>query len=327
MLGSVPANELKPVYLLTGSDRPKITRALLRLRERIGEDSTELLNARETTGADTVAACNALGLFGGAGRLVIVDEVERWKADDVKQAAAYLSAPSPETVLALVGQEIKAESALAKAAAKAGDVLRYDVAKRKVPEWVGEQFARLGAKAEPDACRALVETVGDDLDSLASEIDKLATWAAGETIAVETVEQLAVGCAETPIFAITDAWGRRDVGGVLNAAEAVLERTHRPRSGELLRIAASLVGHVGRVRRLARLVEDGVRPRDAAGKLKMHPFAAEKAAQQSANFSADELAGTVVRLAELDAAAKGGSRLPAELELERALVDVTRRAG
>jgi DNA polymerase III delta subunit len=81
------------------------------------------------------------------------------------------------------------------------------------------------------------------------------------------------------------------------------------------------------VRRLARLVEEGVRPRDAAGKLKMHPFAAEKAAQQSANFSADELALTVVRLAELDAAAKGGSRLPAELELERTLVDVTRGAG
>jgi DNA polymerase-3 subunit delta len=196
-----------------------------------------------------------------------------------------------------------------------------------VPEWVGEQFARLGAKAEPDACRALVETVGDDLDSLASEIDKLATWAAGGTVTLEAVQHLAVGWAETPIFAITDAWGRRDVGGVLTAAEAVLERTHRPRSGELLRIAASLVGHVGRVRRLARLVEEGVRPRDAAGKLKMHPFAAEKAAQQSANFSADELAGTVVRLAELDAAAKGGSRLPAELELERALVDVTRRAG
>jgi DNA polymerase III subunit delta len=256
---------------------------------------------------------------------VIVDEVERWKAEDVKQVAAYLAAPSPETVLALVGEEIKAESALAKAAAKAGDVLRYDVAKRKVPEWVGEQFTRLGAKAEPDACRALVEVVGDDLDSLASEIDKLATWAAGETVTVEAVQRLAVGRAETPIFAVTDAWGRRDVGGVLTAAEALLERTHRSRSGELLRIAASLVGHVGRVRRLARLVEDGVRPRDAAGKLRMHPFAAEKAAQQAANFSADELALTVVRLSELDAAAKGGSRLPAELELERALVDITHR--
>lgn len=325
MLGSVPASDLKPVYLLTGGDRPKIGRALHRLRERIGDDSTELLNARETSGEDTVAACNALGLFAGDGRLVVVDEVEKWKAEDVKHVAAYLAAPSPATVLALTGEEIKADSALAKAVAKAGDVLRYDVAKRRVPEWVAEQFARLGAKAEPEACRALVETVGDDVAELASEIDKLATWAGSDTITVEAVERLAVGRAETPIFAVTDAWGTRDVGAVLAATEALLERSHRPRSGELLRVVASLVGHVGRVRRIARLADEGVRPRDAAGRLKMHPFAAEKAGRHAANFSSEELAQAIVRLAELDAAAKGGSRLPAELELERALVDVTRR--
>ena len=35
----------------------------------------------------------------------------------------------------------------------------------------------------------------------------------------------------------------------------------------------------------------------------------------------------LVRLAELDVALKGGSRLPDELELERALVEVTRSGG
>jgi DNA polymerase III delta subunit len=68
-----------------------------------------------------------------------------------------------------------------------------------------------------------------------------------------------------------------------------------------------------------------VRPRDAAGPLKLHPFVAEKAARQAAAFSADELAQATVRLAELDAGTKGGSRLPAELQLERALVEITRR--
>jgi hypothetical protein len=34
----------------------------------------------------------------------------------------------------------------------------------------------------------------------------------------------------------------------------------------------------------------------------------------------------MVRLAELDAGAKGGSRLPPELQLERTLVEITRRA-
>ena len=275
-----------------------------------------------------IASCNALGLFGGGeGRLVIVDDVNTWKAAEVKELAAYLAAPSPETVLALVAEEIKSDSALAKAVAKAGQVLAFDVPKKKLPEWVAEQFARLGARAEPEACRALVEVVGDDLDELASEVDKLSTWAGAEHVVTQRdVEQLAAGRAETAIFAVTDAWGRRDVAATLRSTEELMERSHRARSGELMRIVGSMVGHVGRVRRAQKLAEEGVRPRDAASTLKMHPFVAEKAFSQAGNFSADELAGAIVRLSELDAAAKGGSKLPADLELERALVDITRRA-
>src|SRR3954467_492559 len=104
MLGAVPSErDLKPVYLLTGTDRPKIAIALQRLRERIGEEATEHLHAGEAAGEDAVAACNALGLFGGEARLVVVDGVESWRAADVKELEAYLAAPAPTTVLALVG--------------------------------------------------------------------------------------------------------------------------------------------------------------------------------------------------------------------------------
>ena len=95
------ATELKPVYLITGGDRPKIHRALRRLRDRVGEDATELLSANDTTGDDAVAACNSLGLLGGGGRLVIVEDVDRWKAADAKSITAYLASPAPDTVLAL----------------------------------------------------------------------------------------------------------------------------------------------------------------------------------------------------------------------------------
>jgi DNA polymerase-3 subunit delta len=322
MLGGVPS-ELKPVYLLTGSDRPKIARALRRLRARIGEDAVEQLSAREIGGADAVAAANALGLFAGGGRLVIVDEVERWKAADVKEVVAYLASPSPETVLALVAGEIKSDSALAKACAKAGEILAYDVPKKKLAEWVGEQFARLGASAERDACRALVELVGDNLDELTTEIEKLATWANGAPIGVHDVEELSAGRAETSIFALSDAWGRRDVAAVLAAAESRLERSDRPRSAELPRLAGLLVNHIGRVRACQMLAIEGISSRDAASRLKMHPFAAEKAFAQARNFTATELDDAVVRLARLDHALKGGSRLAPDLELERALVEIT----
>jgi DNA polymerase-3 subunit delta len=315
------ASELKPVYLITGSDRPKVARAARRLRDRVGVDAAEHLSASDAPGDAAVAACNSLGLFTDEARLVVVEEVERWRAADAKAIAEYLQSPAPATVLALVGEGVKADSALAKACAKAGEVLVYDAPrKRDLPAWVAAELQRRGALAEPEACRAIAELVGEDLEALATEADKLATWAHGEEIGVPDVERLVVPRAETTIFSLTDAWGRRDVRAVLEAAESLLERSPR----ELTRLVGALASHVGKVRACQALAAEGLRPRDAARRLKMHPFAAEKAFAQAANFSVDELRDAVVRLAGLDLAVKGGSRLSPDLELARALVDVTR---
>ena len=78
------------------------------------------------------------------------------------------------------------------------------------------------------------------------------------------------------------------------------------------------------MRQCQKLAAEGVRPRDAAGKLKMHPFYAEKVFGQAKNFSEDELRDALVRLSQLDLALKGKSRLTPDLELQRALVDLGR---
>src|SRR5262249_56328982 len=101
-------------------------------------------------------ACGkGVGLFGGGSGLVLVEGVDRGKAADAKAVSDYLRSPTPETVLALVGDEIKKESALAKACAKAGDLLVYETPRRNLSSWVADQFAREGARAEPEACRML----------------------------------------------------------------------------------------------------------------------------------------------------------------------------
>lgn len=318
------ATELKPVYLITGGDRPKIQRALRRLRDRIGDDATELLSAFDASGDDAVAACNTRGLFGGGQRLVIVTDVDRWKAADTKAIAAYLAVPAPETVLALIGEETKKDSALGKACAKAGDILNYDVAKRRLPEWVEKQFADRGVSADAEACRTLVEIVGEDPEELASEIDKLATWSGGEPVGFEAVQQLAAGCTEIPGYELTDAWGRRDVGAALAACQTLIQRSADPASRTVPGLVGLLVGHVGRVRSIQAMAEEGLTSREAAARLKRHPFYVEKLFAQARNFTSDELRDAVVRLAELDHAVKGGSRLSVDLELERALIDITR---
>jgi len=318
-LGGVSSEPLRPVYLLTGTDKPKISRALERLRARFPEGAVEHLSADGASGEEAVTACLALGLFEG-GRLVIVEGVDRWKAADVKRVAAYLGDPTPGTVLALCGEDLKAGSALAKACAKVGEVRAWNVQKRKLPDWVAEQFARVGASADREACEALVELVGEDLGDLASEVEKLATWAAGEPIGARDVGTLAVPSREVAPWAMSDAWGARDVGAVLIACESELERK------EPFVLAARLASHVGLIRSVRRLADEGHRSREIARRLNVHEFRARKALGQIENYAPDELDRALVRLADLDAALKGASRLSGELELERALVEITRRA-
>jgi DNA polymerase-3 subunit delta len=320
--------ELAAVYLITGTDRPKVARALRRLRDRVGDEATEVLSAHEAGGEEVVAACNALGLFTVERRLVVVADVERWKAADLKTLEEYLRRPAPTTVLALVGEEVKRDSALAKAAAKAGEVLVYDLPKRgrkaDLPRWVEDQLRERGVLIDADGARAVVELVGENAHELASEVDKLATWADGERIGEREVLALVPARAEAPPFDLTDAWGRRDVAGVLAASERIVERSGDATRDVLLRVAALLTAHVGRVRDCRRLDAEGVPPAAAAERLKRNRFYIQKLYDQAGHFSEEELDEAVVRLARLDFALKGGSRLPGELEFTRALLDVTR---
>ena len=110
-------------------------------------------------------------------------------------------------------------------------------------------------------------------------------------------------------------------------SETLFEREPKPRRDVAPRLSGALGGHVGHLRSLKRLAAEGVKPKEAAERLKLHPFRAQKLAGQAEGFSDEELDDAVVRLAELDGALKGQSRLAPDLELQRTLVDLTRRTG
>lgn len=318
----VAADALLPVYLIGGTDRPKQVRALARLRARFAAESVENLAAASASGEDAVAACNALGLFAGdGGRLVIVRGIEAWRKKDIDAVGAYLEAPAPGAVLALVAEETSKTAALAQLCAKHGQVLQFDVPKpANLHAWVRAEFGRRGATADVEAARALVEICGEDVLALASEVDKIVAWAAGEPISRRDVEQLAVGGREAAAWALTDAWGARDLPRLLAACELALERK------DPFVLAVGLASHVGRVRTAQALAEEGLRTKEIAARLKMKEFPARKALGHAENYSRDELDAALVELAALDGALKGASRLPPELELERTLVAITQPA-
>lgn len=329
--------DLKPVYLLTGGDRPKIETALGRLRRHFEPEAVELVTAQEQSGAEAAALCNVGSLFGDA-RLVVVEGVDGrrnaenrltngWKVADVKAIEAYLASPAPGTVLALVAEELKKDAPLWKACAKAGDVLVFAIVKSALSSWVAQQFKSHGAQAEPEACAALLELIGEDTHQLASEVQKLATWANGEPIGEREVEALVPALAETSDYRLADVWSKRDPAALLGLSEQILERDPKPRRDVSARLAARFGGQVVSVAHAKRLQEAGVGV--AAGQKALglrFDWQARRAYQQAEAFSQSELDAATVRIARLDHALKGGSKVTSDLELQRALIDLSKEA-
>jgi hypothetical protein len=90
-------------------------------------------------------------------------------------------------------------------------------------------------------------------------------------------------------------------------------------------IAWKLGDHVALVSACRRFAQEGIGAAEATKRLKRRSeFPVRKAFAAAEGRGENELAAALVRLAELDVALKGGSPLPDELELERALIEVSR---
>jgi DNA polymerase III subunit delta len=312
------AVELKPAYLIAGSDWPKVDAAIVRLRARFPDESVEQITVGGEQDADVVAACNALDLLGGP-RLVLVRGAEGLDDDRAQALADYLRDPAPGTCLALFGGAgLDQRSPLAKAVAAVGDVRFFDAPERKqAVDWVVKRLAELGVRCPPAVARRLVERAGEDMGDLALEAEKVATFAGGEPLEPEQVDALVPAASDVKPWEITDAWGRRDAAGMVSLAVADIDRPD-----EVSRLVATLSGHIRKVRRAAALVEAGASQAEVAKQLGLKPYPAQKLVAQARQFELEELARAIVRLSELDLAVKGGSRLDPRFELELALADI-----
>lgn len=311
-------SDLKPVYLVAGSDWPKVDAAIARLRSRFREESVEQITVGGEHDTDVVAACNALDLLGGP-RLVLVRAAEALDDERVAALVAYLADPTPGTCLALFGAAgINPAGPLAKAVGAAGDVRFFDAPDRKqAVDWVVKRFAELGVKCPPAVARRLVERAGEDVGELALEVEKLAVFAGAEPLESDQVDALVPAAADIKPWEITDAWGRREAATMVALAVADIER-----ADEVSRLVATLSGHIRKVRRAAALTDTGASTGEIAKQLGLKPYPAQKLVGQARQFELAELGRAIVRLAELDLAVKGGSRLDPRFELELALADI-----
>lgn len=319
--GTKKKEQLKPAYLITGSDDTKVEKAVRRLKQRVASDSGTELNVdvfdAAEADAQTVIQAASTPPFGEGVRLVLVNNAGDWHRTEKDAIVSFLADPPDYCCLALTGA-IKKNDPLAKAVAEAGQVLVYDAPRpSSLPRWAQEQAERLHLKLGTAEARRLVALAGTDLRAILSEIGKLAAFKGRGTVEMEDIEALCWVSPEVKVWDLTDALGAKDRAATFRRLEELLAESGSPTS--VFHIIAT---HLRRLYEVAAASDRGEAPVKAASALGLKPFPAKKIANQSRNFTARGLKQAVTIFAELDADLKGRSDLRPDLALERALSKV-----
>jgi len=315
--------DLKPAYLICGTDTPKVRRAVARLRRHVYDETASDLNisvfdARiEAVGAVLEAADTPTFTLGT--RLVLVMNADKWPLAERDRVAQYLADPAPGVCLTLVGEKFTKAEKLRKLLEKGGQVLAYELPKkRELVDWVkGRAKARKARLGAPEA-NYLVSRVGDDPELLEREIEKLATYAAGAPITHETIDAICSPTIEARVYELTDAVGRHDRHGSFEVLESMYATGDRASAEVARSVLFSLAKYVRQL--LDALDLPAQMPaNEVAGTLGVHPFTARKLVEQRERFDRRTLERALAALAEAQAGMVGKSGLEPAFTLEIAL--------
>jgi DNA polymerase-3 subunit delta len=317
------AEEMRPLYLIAGTDGAKIDATRGRLRTRAeregGANALEVFEPGEGRGMPDhealLAAIPAMSLMDSR-RYLLADGVDRWRDRQLEAVAAALGALPPDLTLVLIARA-KAPAKLAKAVRAAeGEIHEFAAPKaRDMPRALVADAQRLGFRLEPAAARVLVDRMGASPVRLANELQRLALWAgeAGEVGAGDLDEMIA-DTSEAAVWSLSDAIVEGDPAAALRIGEQLIAQGENV-TGLIYGLASRLRGACAAAAQL----EQGVPPRQVESSLKMHPYAAKQLVARLRDTDLSSLRAATETLAELELWCRGGADYGDELALTMAL--------
>jgi DNA polymerase-3 subunit delta len=324
--------EIKPAYLIAGTDEAKIDAAIARLRARAeregGPGSLQAFRSEPGSPPDADSLLGAIPTMSltAARRYLLADGIERWPAAQSRAVGAALSDLPPDVTVVLVGREQPPRRVVPKALAEAvrgagGEVHSYGAPRaRDLPGWLAAEAERRGFRLEPDAARLLIERMGNSTVRLANELDRLTLWAGdGGEVGVSDLQAMIADTSEEAVWALSDAIVARDASVALATAERL--------AGQGESVTSLIYQAAKRLREAHRAVgelERGRSAKEIEGSLDMHPYAARMLLRRVRGASPDDLRAAACAVADLEWWTRGGSDYPEEVALTLA---VRRAAG
>jgi DNA polymerase-3 subunit delta len=312
---AVEKGELGPLFLLYGDEPYLVERGVKKLLERAVDPGFRDFNlnvfyGNEVKGDEVFGAAQTLPMFAEL-RVVLVKKGGELSAGAMEILLSYLQDPSPTTCLILQAEKIDGRKKFFMEFKKRGEVVEFKRPyENQLGPYVRDEVRAAGKKIDGAAAELLAYLVGNNLQELVSQIEKLCIYCGKqEVIGVAEVKAIVSDTKVESVFEFTDALGSKDLAKALRMLTTLL------RDGEVpLRILGAVARHYRQLWQVRELLDRKIPSADLAKASGINPYFLKKVTDQARNYKVSELKLVFERMLELDLAFKSGGRSDALFE-------------
>lgn len=263
----ISSNNLKPIYFLYGEEEFYLDQLLERFSKVIAphekDFNFDLLYGQDVSPGKALGAAQSFPMMAEKRVLIIRNFLQIGKGagsdGDIKDFIPYIENPNPTCLLVLFDTKKPAGNTLiGKALAKNKNVGFYEFAPLPdymVPEWIINWVkSHYNKNIDIAAAQLLAQFVGNNLQLLSTEIDKVCTFVdTSMNITEAEVKKIIGSYREYTAIELKDALLARNLKQALHISEQILQHS-KTDSGEIIRLVAffnSVFTNIWKVTQLA----------------------------------------------------------------------------
>ncbi|MEI7818450.1 MAG: DNA polymerase III subunit delta [Desulfuromonadales bacterium] len=302
--GSIPT-----VCFLYGEEQFLVERAVNTLLKIAIDPSLKDFNfnvffGNESKGVDIIDSAQTLPMFSER-RAVLVKRAEQLKADALETMLPYIQNPAPGTCLLLTGTKIDQRKKFFLELKKHGVIVEYKrLYDNKLSGFIQSESVAQGKPIETAAAELLSALIGNNLQELSSQIEKLVVYAGPkQRITVDDVRVMASNSKAFTAFELAKFLGMRDVPNSIRSLDALFLNGE-----EAPMILGAMARHFRQLWRVRELLDKKISQADIGRDLSINSFFLGEIVMQSNNFPRREMKRIFEELYRCDVSSKTGGQ-------------------
>lgn len=304
---SLAKGNIPQLCYLYGDESFLVERAARQLLEIAIDHSLKDFNlniffGNESKGVDIVDSARTLPMFAER-RAVFVKRAEQLKAEALEVMLPYVQDPSESTCLLFTGTKIDQRKKFFLELKKHGALVEFKrLYDNKLTGFIQSESLKLGKPIDPAAAELLAALIGNNLQELSSQIEKLLVYAGKrQRIAVDDVRAVASSIKAFTAFEMAKYLGLRDLPGSLKSLDALFLN-----GGEAPMLIGALTQHFRKLWRIRELLDEKIPDAEIGKRLGIHAFFLGEMVQQARKFTRSELKKIFDEFYRCDLSSKSG---------------------